>query len=394
MVDRAMKGDASAPAAAPATSCSCWGGPEVLLSMTAYSLSSALLMIINKACMKEARLPSFLSIVQFAAAAGTVWMMSKTGHCPEADVELKPERVKPYFIYSVIFCAVIYSNLQALYFSSLATVLVFRAGVPLVVAILDYLFLGRELPNLRSSVSLICIAAATYGYVYNDMAFKLQGLKAYTWVSIYALSLSAEMAYAKHIVGPQMNFASIWGSVYHNNLLSIPLMTLLGVATNEEMMLSQTTWSVKLQLLIAVSCVASVLISYTGWNCRKKVSASCYTVLGVGNKILTILVNSFVWEDHTSWAGRAFLFVCLVSACLYQQSPLRDENSKPWFVTCCARVTKEVSERWRGFTEGLAKALEWPAEHGKVLDRYSNGEVRMAAIWGPSVVCQGGLYSD
>jgi len=337
--------------------------------MAAYSLTSASLMIINKALMKEAQLASFFSIIQFAAAAGTVHpVLSCTGACPKEDVELRSDRVKAYAIYSIVFSTVIYSNLQALCYSSVATVLVFRALVPLLVSVLDFFFLGRELPNLRFTLALLTIAGATVAYVYTDKQFKANGLRAYTWVSIYASSLSIEMAYAKHIVGPQMGFKGIWGSVYHNNLLSIPLMTVLAFVTQEQRVLLQTTWSPYLLCLVGVSCVASVAISYTGWNCRKLVSASCYTVLGVGNKMLTILGSSLIWGGEASWIGQIFLFICLVGACCYQQAPIRSEE-------------RQCGPMWAAIKHGL-KAVEELLQETSSLERATarykrtDGEVR------------------
>lgn len=49
------------------------------------------------------------------------------------------------------------------------------------------------------------------GYVLTDREFMLKGWSAYSWVSAYFLVISVEMAYGKHIVGPHLKFASMWG---------------------------------------------------------------------------------------------------------------------------------------------------------------------------------------
>lgn len=41
------------------------------------------------------------------------------------------------------------------------TIICFRASIPLVVAIIEYIFLGRELPTLRSWISLTGAAPAS-----------------------------------------------------------------------------------------------------------------------------------------------------------------------------------------------------------------------------------------
>ena len=43
----------------------------------------------------------------------------------------------------------------------------------------------------------------------------VSGYAAYTWVTAYFLIISVEMAYGKHIVGPQLGFASMWAPTLH-----------------------------------------------------------------------------------------------------------------------------------------------------------------------------------
>ena len=48
----------------------------------------------------------------------------------------------------------------------------------------------------------------------------------------------------------------------------------------------------------------------------------CYTVLGVANKMLTVLANAMIWDQHASMVGILFLVVCLAGAAGYKQAPL------------------------------------------------------------------------
>ena len=47
-------------------------------------------------------------------------------------------------------------------------------------------------------------------------------------------------------------------------------------------------------LVIGFSCVAGTLIGYTGWLCRGMISATSFTLVGVVNKFLTVLLNVLV----------------------------------------------------------------------------------------------------
>lgn len=69
--------------------------------------------------------------------------------------------------------------------------------------------------------------------------------------------------------------------------------------------------------------------SYTGWLCRSMVSATTYTLVGVVNKFLTVLLNTFMWDKHSSPFGIFAVCVCLLAGTLYQQAPKRNEVRKP-----------------------------------------------------------------
>ena len=46
-------------------------------------------------------------------------------------------------------------------------------------------------------------------------------------------------------------------------------------------------------------------------------------VLGVANKMLTVLMNVLIWDDHATPMGIACLVGCLACATAYRPAPLR-----------------------------------------------------------------------
>ena len=71
------------------------------------------------------------------------------------------------------------------------------------------------------------------GYVLFDKQFAMDGMSAYSWVMIYFVVISFEMALGKYIVGPQLGFASMWGPTLYTNTIAIPPMVIIGLATGE-----------------------------------------------------------------------------------------------------------------------------------------------------------------
>ena len=61
-------------------------------------------------------------------------------------------------------------------------------------------------------------------------------------------------------------------------------------------------WTPRTIAYLLASCVVGLAISFTGWYCRSQVTATCYTVLGVANKMVTVLINLLIWDEHAGLA--------------------------------------------------------------------------------------------
>jgi solute carrier family 35 len=64
-------------------------------------------------------------------------------------------------------------------------------------------------------------------------------------------------------------------------------------------------------------------ISFAGFKCNQVITATAYTVVGVMNKMLTVLINVLIWDKHASAVGIGSLAVCLLGGSLYEQAPAR-----------------------------------------------------------------------
>ena len=147
---------------------------------------------------------------------------------------------------------------------------VFRTCTPLCVSLLDWMFLGRQLPSPRSVCALGLILAGAAGYVATDKQFAAMGFAAYTWVILYFFIICFEMTYGKYIISNIDLRNRVWGSVYYTNTLSILPMLFLGFVVFHEGENFSTLEmpSEYAGFLLLLSCVIGTLISYAGFNCR------------------------------------------------------------------------------------------------------------------------------
>ena len=162
---------------------------------------------------------------------------------------------------------------------------------------------------------------------------------AYLWPTLYLLTISFEMAYGKKIItGVDLNTKS--GPVLYTNMLGWPPMLGFAYMGGEYGRLLQHMQEnatgeeagpllppVGLAMLV-LGCVVGTGIGYTGWWCRSKVSAATYTLIGVMNKCLTVMVNLLIWDQHAPPAGIVCLSLCLFGGMLYNQAPMKKTKSE------------------------------------------------------------------
>jgi GDP-mannose transporter len=315
----------------------------VLIAILAYSLCSSTLLLANKMAIEYLPFPSVVSFLQIVFAAVVVLFLKF--FCVEID-GFDREKLKAYAMYIVAFVAAIYANMQALKHSNVETVIVFRACSPIAVSILEYLFMGRALPSGRSALSLGLVAFGAILYCFSDSEFMLNGIRAYTWVIIYFFLITFEMTYGKKLTS-SVKMESVWGPVLYCNFLAAAPMFLLGYGNGdyENIAESLSEMPANGMAILIFSCIAGTLIGYTGWLCRGMISATSYTLVGVVNKFLTVLLNVIIWDKHSSPMGLVAVCLCLGSGIFYQQSPMREEKSKPMSIKADIELALDREEK-------------------------------------------------
>merc|ERR1712083_333412 len=78
-------------------------------------------------------------------------------------------------------------------------------------------------------------------------------------------------------------------------------------------------WSLSAIGAVVLSMVVGVAISYAGFNLRKLVSATSFTVVGVVCKLVTVLINDLIWSKHSNVIGHLGLMVCIVAGFTYEK---------------------------------------------------------------------------
>ncbi|KAE8690424.1 GDP-mannose transporter GONST3 [Hibiscus syriacus] len=284
-----------------------------------YCISASLLSIINKWAIMKFPYPGALTALQYLTSAAGVLICGwfKIIEHDRLDL-LTMWRFLPA---AVIFYLSLFTNSELLLHANVDTFIVFRSAVPMFVAMGETLFLHQPWPSLKIWISLATIFGGSVLYVLTDYQFTLT---AYTWAVAYLVSMSIDFVYIKHVV--MTIDLNTWGLVLYNNLEALLLFPLELLIMGElkkikhEISDESDRHTFEVILPVGLSCLFGLAISFFGFSCRRAISATGFTVLGIVNKLLTVVINLVIWDKHSTLVGTVGLLICMLGGVMYQQS--------------------------------------------------------------------------
>lgn len=290
---------------------------KVPLILLYYGLCSSTLIVINKVAVHNLNAPVFILGLQLLFAAYTVKALALFGII---EVEhLQWRLIKPFVPVIVGFIGVVFSNMKVLVYSNVETFITFRSSTPFVLAVLEWMFLGRKLPGSRSILSIALLIVSCAGYTYYDQGFRLE---AYTWLLIWYAFMAFEACYVKYHCD-NVNMTN-WGRVYYTNILAgLVMIAVFPFCKSEHAALRAIHFTKPQLLLLFLSCLMGTCMSHASYLMRSSVSATTGVVVGMVCKLLSVALNCLIWDQHATPIQLAFLMLGLLGGTMFQQQPMR-----------------------------------------------------------------------
>ncbi|KAJ0255932.1 GDP-mannose transporter GONST3 [Hirschfeldia incana] len=287
-----------------------------------YCISASLLSIINKWAITKFPYPGALTALQYFTSFAGVVISSHLNLLDHDPLTLST--MWRFLPAAMIFYLSLFTNSELLLHANVDTFIVFRSAVPIFVAVGESLFLRQPWPSLKTWGSLATIFAGSFLYVLTDYQFTVA---AYSWAVAYLVSMTIDFVYIKHVV---MTIGlNTWGLVLYNNLEALLLFPLELLIMGElkkirhEISEESDWYEVQVLLPVGLSCLFGLAISFFGFSCRRAISATGFTVLGIVNKLLTVVINLVVWDKHSTFVGTLGLLICMFGGVMYQQSTVK-----------------------------------------------------------------------
>ncbi|KAF3519127.1 hypothetical protein DY000_02064065 [Brassica cretica] len=295
-----------------------------------YCISASLLSIINKWAITKFPYPGALTALQYLTSFAGVVLSSQLGLVEHDPLTLST--MWRFLPAAMIFYLSLFTNSELLLHANVDTFIVFRSAVPIFVAVGETLFLRQPWPNVKTWGALATIFGGSFLYVLTDYQFTVA---AYAWAVAYLVSMTIDFVYIKHVV---MTIGlNTWGLVLYNNLEALLLFPIELLIMGElkkikhEITVESDWYEVQVVLPVGLSCLFGLAISFFGFSCRRAISATGFTVLGIVNKLLTVVINLVVWDKHSTFVGTLGLLICMFGGVMYQQSTVKKptQEAKP-----------------------------------------------------------------
>ncbi|RZS18497.1 hypothetical protein BHM03_00050823 [Ensete ventricosum] len=310
-----------------------------------YCLSASLLSIINKWAVMAFPYPGALTALQYLTSVLGVLLCGWLKLVEHDSLNLKT--MWRFLPAAFMFYISIFTNSELLLHANVDTFIVFRSVVPIFVAVGETLFLEQPWPSPKTWASLATIFGGSVLYVLTDYQFTVT---AYAWAAAYLVSMSIDFVYIKHVV---MTIGlNTWGLVLYNNLEALLLFPLellvMGELNQMKSAASDGTHRSSIGgvvLPVALSCLFGLSISFFGFSCRRAISATGFTVLGIVNKLLTVVINLMIWDKHSTFVGTVGLLICMLGGVLYQQSTTKPKKAETEEAGAKAAVTDDEEQQ-------------------------------------------------
>jgi len=293
--------------------------------VTGFAMYSSSMLITNKVAIGHFAFPTSLLALQCLFTAAAVRAAASQGYI---EMELLTEAsVRRTWPVALGFLLLMYCSVRVLQVSNVEMMVVVRCFTGLLISVLDFAFLGRELPSLWSVGALILVAFGTLGYLLCESEFRMDS---YFWAAAWLGMFLFDQIFIKHMLGVAP--ASTWTWVYQMNALAGCMALAVAVVYEgfpQQCFLSGFHGSMVTSVTaLVLSCGTGLGMSVFSFATREALTATSFTVVGNGCKIFTLLVNCVIWSKHTTPKGLCAVMLGLMGSFLYKPAPLREVKSQ------------------------------------------------------------------
>lgn len=290
---------------------------RVLVLVCGHSISAAVLLVVNKWALQVFPYIWLLTTLQFVPSAIFVAVLGMLGLAQVDQIDLR--KLWAFLPAAGMFFVTMTAGNAVVKSSNVDTFIVMRSLVPIPCALLESVLLGEPCPRPLSwiGLGLVLFGALMYANLNRGLA-----AGSVSWIALFMVMMPVDAVVIKQLIGSVG--LSQWGLVLYQNLVA----GALGMACS--IVLEVNSLSQKVDLVegpssnvvfpVVLSAVCGISLSYFQMSVRKVVSSTAFMVLGVANKLGSLLLNQLIMAPPGTALSSGCVVLSIFGAVLFQQT--------------------------------------------------------------------------
>ena len=273
---------------------------SIALSCVAFSVSSIIMILSNKAAATCFNSPCVLLILQNLSTIIIGLFDSAVRN------EFRVADTVSWLPCALLFTINIFTSMKAMEVLSVTSFTTIRNALPCVSAAVDYLVF-KQILKVTEIVALVAITFGLAFFYRADVTYNYAG---YLWTAVHMCSMTAYLCAVK-ISSERLKMGARCMSMY-NNIGSLPLLVLIAACIGETHTFEVASLSRSCVYVVSISCVCGFFISWTAMQAQKHVSITSFTILNTVSKLPAIMLSKFFFDGATTSGmvyGSMFTFV-------------------------------------------------------------------------------------
>ena len=295
---------------------------NLVLSCSFYLVSSAGMSVFNKLAVNALPLPITLVIIQMAFTVGVLALSWKTVRVGSWRDALRWGLTVPF-----LFSAMLVSSMFAFEHNTLGTVVVCRNIAPMFTLMIERMFRVPITVTTETILALLTILLGVVLYHFNTLSLTLIGFVAIALNMVFAV---LERLLQRHLMAQDPVDLSKPAMMLLNNSFGLLPNALLLAMYGETGRWADAFGALSQhgQLMIVLSCLNGVAISYAGLRVQQLVTATTFMVLTNVNKFLVIIFGVMVLKDELTALGTVGVGLAMGGGLWYAQARKRSSEAE------------------------------------------------------------------
>ena len=292
---------------------------ETVLAAAAWSLCSVGMTLVNKLAVTATRAPMGVVLIQMATTAAAAALT--------CNVHLGDGWQRWALTVPALFVIMMLTSMVALKYVSVGTFVVVRNLGPLFTLLFEVAVHRPDALHCdaRTLGSLVTVVAGVVLYEWNDLQFSGLGVM---FLLLNLLFACTERLVQRHLLAVSAVDVSKPGLMLLNNGIGLPLTVVAaGFVKHEYARTLHALAKPRQLLLVLLSALVGIGISYTGLWLQKLVTATSFMVLGASCKIALMVVGIAFLHDARSPLAILGALLSLGGCVLYATRPKPPEQA-------------------------------------------------------------------